>query len=53
VLKDNGVTTQFIAYPISGHSPGDPVRQRDVDRRWIGWLHKYLDGAEAAGAGGR
>jgi hypothetical protein len=34
VLKDNGVTTQFIAYPVPGHSPTDPVRQRDVDRRW-------------------
>jgi dipeptidyl aminopeptidase/acylaminoacyl peptidase len=42
VLKDNGVTTQFFAYPIPGHSPADPVRQRDVDRRWIDWLEKYL-----------
>lgn len=43
VLKDNGVTTQFFAYPTAGHSPSDPVRQRDVDRRWIGWLEKYLN----------
>ena len=43
VLKDNGVPTQFIAYPIPGHSPADPVRQRDVDRRWIAWLAQYLD----------
>jgi dipeptidyl aminopeptidase/acylaminoacyl peptidase len=42
VLKDNGVTTQFFAYPISGHSPSDPVRMRDVDRRWIDWLERYL-----------
>ena len=42
VLKDNGVTTQFFAYPIGGHSPSDPVRQRDVERRWIAWLEKYL-----------
>ncbi len=42
VLKDNGVTTQFIAYPIGGHSPTDPVRQRDIDRRWIDWLTRYL-----------
>jgi dipeptidyl aminopeptidase/acylaminoacyl peptidase len=51
VLKDNGVTTQFFAYPTAGHSPSDPVRQRDVDRRWIGWLEKYLNetgGAQAA-----
>ena len=51
-LKDNGVTTQFFAYPTAGHSPSDPVRQRDVDRRWIGWLEKYLNadqGGQPAG----
>lgn len=41
-LKDRGVTVQFWAYPVSGHSPGDPVRAMDVDRRWIDWLVKYL-----------
>jgi dipeptidyl aminopeptidase/acylaminoacyl peptidase len=45
-LKDRGVTTQFFAYPIPGHSPADPVRMRDVYRRWIGWLSQYL-GPEA------
>lgn len=42
-LKDHGVTTQFIAYPISGHNAADPVRQRDVQRRWMGWLEQYLN----------
>lgn len=51
VLKDNGVTTQFIAYPIPGHSPADPVRQRDVDRRWLAWLEKYLEPGGAAPTG--
>ena len=41
-LRDNGVPTKFFAYPVGGHSPSDPVRQRDVDRRWIGWLKEYL-----------
>ena len=41
-LTDNGVPTQFIAYPVAGHSPGDPIHARDVDRRWIAWLGKYL-----------
>ena len=41
-LIDNGVTTQFIAYPISGHNAQDPVHQRDVQRRWIEWFEKYL-----------
>jgi dipeptidyl aminopeptidase/acylaminoacyl peptidase len=42
-LVDNGVPTKFVAYPVTGHSPNDPVRQRDVQRRWIGWLEQYLD----------
>jgi len=46
VLKDNGVPTQFFAYPISGHSPGDPIRARDVRRRWVEWIAKYV-GTEA------
>ncbi len=41
-LKDRGVTVRFFAYPIAGHSPGDPVRAMDVNRRWIGWLVQYL-----------
>ena len=41
-LRDRGIPTQFIAYPVAGHSPTDPVHSRDVDRRWIGWLEKYF-----------
>jgi dipeptidyl aminopeptidase/acylaminoacyl peptidase len=41
-LKDRGVTTQFYAYPVPGHFPVDPVRIRDVYRRWIEWLDVYL-----------
>lgn len=51
-LKDNGVTTQFIAYPISGHNAQDPVRQRDVQRRWLEWLETYLS-APSPAKGGR
>jgi dipeptidyl aminopeptidase/acylaminoacyl peptidase len=51
VLKDNGVTTQFFAYPISGHSPGDPIRARDVRRRWVEWIAKYV-GTEAPAESG-
>ena len=42
-IKDNNVPTQFIAYPINGHNAADPVRARDVQRRWIAWLARYLD----------
>jgi dipeptidyl aminopeptidase/acylaminoacyl peptidase len=41
-LKDRGVRTEFYAYPIGGHSPADPVRIRDVYRRWIEWLDLFL-----------
>ena len=41
-MKENGATVQFIAYPVAGHFPGDPVRSRDVYRRWMGWLAEYL-----------
>jgi dipeptidyl aminopeptidase/acylaminoacyl peptidase len=41
-LRDNNVPVKFIAYPVSGHSPNDPVRQMDVNRRWIEWLEQYL-----------
>ena len=50
-LRDNGVVTQFIAYPVPGHSPADPVHSRDVDRRWIGWLAEYLGDGNAVGGG--
>jgi dipeptidyl aminopeptidase/acylaminoacyl peptidase len=39
-LRDNGVPTKFVAYPIYGHNAADPVRQRDVQRRWIEWIEQ-------------
>jgi dipeptidyl aminopeptidase/acylaminoacyl peptidase len=42
-LKDNGVETKFIAYPIPGHNAADPVRQRDVQRRWIDWIEQHFN----------
>jgi len=41
-LKDNGTTVQFIAYPVAGHFPSDPVRSEDVVKHWLGWLEQYL-----------
>ncbi len=41
-LKDNGVPVKFVAYPVPGHFPGDPVRQKDLNRRWVGWLDEHL-----------
>ena len=42
-LRDNGVPVQFIGYPLPGHSPTDPVHQRDVDRRWVDWIKTHLE----------
>jgi dipeptidyl aminopeptidase/acylaminoacyl peptidase len=41
-LKDNGVPAKFVAYPVPGHFPRDPVRAADVNKRWIEWLAEYL-----------
>ena len=41
-LKDNNVEVKFVAYPVGGHFPGDPVRSADVWRRWIGWIDQHF-----------
>ncbi len=41
-LSDNKVEVKFIAYPVPGHSPADPIRSRDVWRRWVDWLKPRL-----------
>jgi dipeptidyl aminopeptidase/acylaminoacyl peptidase len=41
-IKDNGTPVKFVAYPVPGHFPADPVRRRDVFRRWVEWLDEYM-----------
>src|SRR5438067_9285870 len=41
-LKDNGVEVKFVAYPVGGHFPGDPIRAADVYRRWIDWIDGHF-----------
>lgn len=41
-LKDNGVEVEFIAYPVNAHVPIDPVHERDIRRRWIGWIEQHF-----------
>jgi dipeptidyl aminopeptidase/acylaminoacyl peptidase len=41
-LSDNKVEVKFVAYPVPGHSPADPIRARDVWRRWVDWLKPRL-----------
>jgi dipeptidyl aminopeptidase/acylaminoacyl peptidase len=42
-LKDNGVPVQFVAFPGGGHSPADPVRALERDRRWVEWIARWMD----------
>ena len=48
-LRDNQTTVSFVAYPAPGHSPADPIRSRDIWRRWIAWFKPYLADAAAPG----
>lgn len=41
-LKDNGVATKFIAWPIPVHNATDPLRQEEVSKYWMGWVDQYL-----------
>ncbi|UCD61705.1 MAG: S9 family peptidase [Flavobacteriaceae bacterium] len=41
-LKDNGTEVKFIAYPISGHFPQDPIHRKDVYKRWISWIKDHF-----------
>ena len=41
-LRDNGVNTEFYAYPVDTHFPGDIVRRTDVYKRWVDWIVKYV-----------
>jgi len=42
-LRDGDVPVEFIAYPLPGHFPGDPVHRRDVYRRWADWMEQRFD----------
>jgi dipeptidyl aminopeptidase/acylaminoacyl peptidase len=41
-LKDNNAPVTFVAYPVSGHLPSDPIRNADIDRRWVAWLKDHM-----------
>jgi dipeptidyl aminopeptidase/acylaminoacyl peptidase len=47
-LSDNHVPVKFVAYPVPGHSPADPIRSRDIFRRWTAWFAQYLNAPAAA-----
>lgn len=41
-LQDNGTESAFIAFPIPGHIPTDPVRTKEMYRYILEWLDKYM-----------
>jgi dipeptidyl aminopeptidase/acylaminoacyl peptidase len=47
-LKDNGVETDFVAFPGRTHASFDPVNARERTKLWIDWIRCHL--AEAGGS---
>lgn len=43
VLQDIGTESKFIAFPIPGHFPSDPLRKKEVHRYILEWLDTYLN----------
>jgi dipeptidyl aminopeptidase/acylaminoacyl peptidase len=41
-LRAQGATTSLVVYPNEGHHFVDPVHERDVLERALGWFAKYL-----------
>ena len=41
-LQDNHIESKFIAFPITGHIPTDPIRTKEMNRYILDWLDKYL-----------
>ena len=41
-LRDNNVTTKFIAWPIAAHFAGDPVRQKELLKQWTEWIDLHM-----------
>jgi dipeptidyl aminopeptidase/acylaminoacyl peptidase len=46
-MKDNGVETEFVAFPGRTHASSDPVNSRERTRLWIDWVKRHLDSAPA------
>jgi len=47
-LKDNGVETDFVAFPGRTHASFDPVNARERTKLWLDWIRCHL--AEAGGS---
>ncbi len=41
-LKERGQDVRMILYPVPGHTPADPFRARDIDKKWAEWFEERL-----------
>ena len=41
-LRDNGKDATFVAWPVQGHFPHDPVRTSDVFARWLDFIAQHF-----------
>jgi len=41
-LKDNGVETEYVAFPGRGHNPRDPVHSLERSRLWVDWVRRHM-----------
>ena len=41
-MRDRGQSVKFIAFPVVGHFPPDPVHQIQVYEDWSGWMVEHL-----------
>src|SRR5438067_465549 len=41
-LKDNGVPVKFVAFPVSGYSPEDPIHATEIEKQYVNWFAQYL-----------
>jgi dipeptidyl aminopeptidase/acylaminoacyl peptidase len=41
-LRDRGQPVKFIAFPVVGHFPPDPVHQIQVYKAWSAWMAEHL-----------
>lgn len=41
-LKERNRDVRLLLYPVSEHVPDDPVRSRDIDRKWVEWFAERL-----------
>lgn len=42
ILKENGIEAKFVVFPVGGHHPSDPVRNKETYRLWLEWIDQHM-----------